>query len=105
MKGRLMFFAAQFRTIDRRWALSLIRQGIVLLLAALLIAFSPSSPAYAASITVTTTADTIDAAASCAAVTLAALPGPDGQTSLREALCAANSNANSDIVTLSVNPT
>jgi len=58
-----------------------------------------------ASITVTTTADTIDAAANCAAVTLASLPGPGGQTSLREAICAANSNAGPDTITFSVNGT
>jgi hypothetical protein len=58
-----------------------------------------------ASITVTTTADTIDAAANCAAVTLASLPGPGGQTSLREAICAANSNPGPDTITFSVNGT
>jgi len=58
-----------------------------------------------ASITVTTTADTIDAAANCPSVTLASLPGPDGQISLREAICAANTNAGPDTITFSVNGT
>ncbi len=63
-------------------------------------------PVYAAGITVTTTADTLDAAGgSCTAITLAALPGPDGQTSLREAVCAANTNAGPDTITFSVNGT
>ncbi len=61
--------------------------------------------AYAAGITVTTTADTVDAAGTCVAVTLASLPGPDGQTSLREAVCAANNNAGADTITFSVNGT
>ena len=54
-------------------------------------------------INVTTTADGIDAAASCPAVTLASLPGPGGQTTLREAICAANSNAGPDSISFSVN--
>jgi hypothetical protein len=61
--------------------------------------------AQAASIVVTTTADTIDAAGTCPTVTLASLPGPDGQTSLREAVCAANTNAGVDTITFSVNGT
>ena len=60
---------------------------------------------YAAGITVTTTADAIDAAGTCVGVTLAFLPGPDGQTSLREAVCAANNNAGADTITFSVNGT
>ncbi len=47
----------------------------------------------------------LDAAATCPSVTLASLPGPDGQTSLREAVCAANSNAGADTITFSVNGT
>lgn len=59
----------------------------------------------AANITVTTTADGIDAAASAPTVTLASLPGPDGQVTLREAISAANSNAGADTITFSVNGT
>ena len=48
--------------------------------AALILGFGavvvPLAPAFAASVTVTTTSDSLDAAGSCAAVTLAALPGP-----------------------------
>lgn len=58
-----------------------------------------------AGIVVTTTADTLDAAGTCVSVTLASLPGPDGQTSLREATCAANTNAGADSITFSVNGT
>ena len=81
------------------WSRSLVTLAIV---AAML---GVARPAYAASLSVTTTADTIDAAASCATVTVAALPGPDGQTSLREAVCAANTNAGADTISFSVNGT
>jgi len=69
------------------------------------VALGLASPAQAATLTVTTTADSIDAAGSCSAVTLAALPGPDGQTSLREAVCASNSNPGGDSIAFSVNGT
>lgn len=55
-------------------------------------------PAEAASITVTTTTDVLDAAGSCDAVTILSLPGPDGVISLREAMCAANNNAGPDAI-------
>jgi hypothetical protein len=60
---------------------------------------------YAASITVTTTADVVDAAGTCLNVTLASLPGPDGKTSLREAVCAANNTAGVDTISFGVNGT
>lgn len=66
-------------------------------------ALSPQAPV--ASITVTTTADTIDSAANCAGVTIGSLPGPDGQTSLREAICAANTNVGADTISFSLNGT
>ncbi len=62
----------------------------------------PTKLVYAASITVTTTADTIDAAGTCPAVTLASLPGPDGEVSLREAICAANANAGADTISFDI---
>ncbi len=65
----------------------------------------PGGPASAASIPVTTTADVIDAAANCAGVTIASLPGPGGTTSLREAVCAANNTAGDDAISFSVNGT
>ena len=82
-------------------------RGFCVLLTAILIGIglAPAKVAYAAGIVVTTTADTIDAAANCLSVTVASLPGPDGQTSLREAVCAANSNADADSITFSVNGT
>lgn len=59
-----------------------------------------------ATITVTSTADIIDAGGStCPGVTIASLPGPNGQTSLREAICAANNNPGADIITFAVNGT
>ena len=61
--------------------------------------------AKAVTIPVTTTADVRDAAGTCLAVTIGSLPGPDGVTSLREAVCAANSTAASDTITFSVNGT
>jgi hypothetical protein len=64
----------------------------------LAIALMRAPPAYAVDITVTTTDDVLDAAAGCAAVTVLSLPGPDGVTSLREAMCAANNNSVSDTI-------
>jgi hypothetical protein len=73
--------------------------GLVLVL---LLALMPVSPTYAVDITVTTTNDVLDAAAGCAAVTVASLPGPDGVTSLREAMCAANNNPASDTIRFNI---
>ena len=83
------------------------RRGFSVLLAVMLAGIALSTPrlAYAAGIAVTTTADTVDAGPSCTAVTLASLPGPDGQTSLREAVCAANNTAGADTITFAVNGT
>jgi hypothetical protein len=64
----------------------------------------PASPQ--ATITVTTTGDTLDAGGgNCAAITVASLPGPDGLVSLREAVCAANNTAGNDIINFSGNGT
>jgi hypothetical protein len=51
---------------------------------------------------VTTTADVLDAAAGCDAVTIPSPPGPEGVMSLREAMCAANDNAGPDAICLVV---
>lgn len=59
-------------------------------------------PARAASVNVTTTDDVLDAAGGCGAVTVASLPGPDGITSLREAMCAANNNAGPDTIRFAI---
>jgi Ca2+-binding RTX toxin-like protein len=72
---------------------------------ALVISLVPAATAQAAGISVTTTADAIDAAANCPSVTLASLPGPDSQTSLREAVCAANTNSGPDTISFAVNGT
>ena len=54
-------------------------------------------------ILVTTNNDVLDAAGGvCANVTLASLPGPDGATSLREAICAANNNAGADTINFGI---
>lgn len=91
--------------------------GLICLLVALLCGAGISSSADAAMrtagifapqviIVVTTTGDTVDAAGGvCTAITLASLPGPDGVTSLREAVCAANANAGPDTINFSVNGT
>src|SRR4051812_48715444 len=90
------------------------RGGLVLavVLALALLAFPKGGVGAAvvavpgATITVTTTGDTLDAGGgNCAAITIASLPGPDGVTSLREAICAANNTAGDDIVTFGVNGT
>src|SRR5690242_4564848 len=95
-------FRSEPQLLDRRQT----RRGLRLLLAlALTLGSLPlqfASVAFAASMVVTTTADTIDAAGTCPTVTLASLPGPDGQTSLREAVCAANNTAGADTITFSL---
>ncbi|MEM7117926.1 MAG: NHL repeat-containing protein, partial [Chloroflexota bacterium] len=54
---------------------------------------------YAANITVDTTNDVVDAG-DCGTIDIRFLPGPDGVTSLREAICAANNTGGSDDITL-----
>ncbi len=74
------------------------RVGVVGLLLALLVASVPAQPTYAATIIVDTTDDILNAAANCSEVTIDSLPGPDGATSLREAMCAANNNSGPDSI-------
>lgn len=63
------------------------------------VALLPWQTARAADITVTTTSDVLDAGGgNCGAVTPLLLPGPDGMTSLREAMCAANNNSGPDTI-------
>jgi hypothetical protein len=56
------------------------------------------TPTRADTITVDTRDDTLDAAADCASVTIGALPGPDGLTSLREGICASNNHTGPDTI-------
>jgi len=67
------------------------------LVLAVILMYAP--PTVALDITVTTTNDVLDAAGGvCADVIPTSLPGPDGLTSLREAMCAANNNEASDTI-------
>ena len=75
--------------------------GIVLLVVLAMVQ-SPVRPAYAATITVSTINDVLDAAATCGAVTVGLLPGTDGVISLREAMCAANNNGGSDTIAFNI---
>ncbi len=73
---------------------------IAALLAGLAVIGAPVLVAHAASITVDTTADAVDAnSGNCAGMTIADLPGADNVTSLREAICAANGTAGPDVIT------
>ena len=68
----------------------------------LFVGFGGLAPLRAAIITVTTTADSVDAnLGACAGLTLASLPGPDGEVSVREAVCAANAEAGPDVIQFS----
>jgi hypothetical protein len=73
--------------------------GISVLVFLLTLGLRAAPIARAATITVNTTDDVVDAnGGSCAGMTIAALPGPDGQISLREAICAANNTAGVDTI-------
>ena len=78
------------------------RNLIWILLLTLLLLSLPFWTANAAAILVTTVDDDIDAGADCAAVTTGSLPGPDGVTSLREAICAANKNGVPDTISFNI---
>lgn len=69
-----------------------------LLIVTLLGLLWPSLATHAATITVTTVADVLDAAGACNVVTVASLPGSDDVTSLREAMCAAVNTAGPDTI-------
>jgi len=74
--------------------------GIALSLT-LVVTLSLSGTAHADSFTVDTAEDSLDAAVDCGSVTAGSLPGPDGKTSLREAICAANNNSGPDSIAFS----
>ena len=73
-----------------------------MLILVLLAAAGPIQPVQAATITVDTTNDVLDAAGSCFDVTIESPPGSDGVTSLREAICAANKNDGSDTIQFNI---
>ena len=79
---------------NRLWSL-----GLILVLTLVAGSFLTTR---AANITVDTTNDVLDAAGACDSVTLGALPGPDGVTSLREAICAANVNPGADTIEFNI---
>lgn len=74
----------------------------LIVLISLLLAALPHGQGQAAAIIVTSRFDGLDAAGTCAAVTPASLPGPDGYTSLREAICAANNNPGADTIAFNI---
>jgi hypothetical protein len=87
--GRLSWFSVSTRI------------GVLLALACGVLFMGPVQVAYAGTIVVTTAADTLDAnGGNCAGLAPSDLPGPDGVTSLREAICAANTNPNADTIDL-----
>jgi hypothetical protein len=70
---------------------------------ALVLALVLAQPTYADDITVDTTNDVLDAASGiCNDVTIDLLPGTDGVTSLREAICAANNNSGPDTILFNI---
>lgn len=74
--------------------------GLVLLLSLLaVVGRATGSPD---TITVDSTSDVLDAAADCASVTIGDLPGLDGVTSLREAICAGNNNSGPDTIAFNI---
>jgi uncharacterized repeat protein (TIGR01451 family) len=69
---------------------------------ALMLSLGTTQPARADEINVTTNNDVLDAADTCANITLVSLPGPDAVVSLREAMCAANNHSGADLITFSI---
>lgn len=64
-----------------------------------------ASPLFAATVNVTDGGTAYDLAHPCASATIADLPGPDGKTTLPEAVCAANGSAGPDVIVLGTNVT
>jgi hypothetical protein len=79
-----------------------VHKWIFLILWVILLGLRPTSAVQAESIEVTTTADTLDADINCASIIPDDLPGDDGVTSLREAICAANNNGVPDVITFKI---
>lgn len=89
---------------SQRQRRALINLGLVLVLLATATASAlivPPQVARAADIFVNTTDDSIDAG-TCGSFSVAQLPGPDGDISLREAICAANVNPGRDIIKFNI---
>jgi len=81
----------------RKYLLAIVGLVLLCLLAAL--GTASGSPD---TITVDSTTDVLDADVDCDHVGIGDLPGSDGVTSLREAICAANNNAGSDTIAFSI---
>jgi hypothetical protein len=73
--------------------------GWAFVILALILSSTPYQTVRAENISVTTTEDTLDADINCISIIPDELPGPDGVTSLREAICAANNNGVPDTIT------
>ncbi|NIN65002.1 MAG: hypothetical protein GTO63_09935 [Anaerolineae bacterium] len=77
----------------------LVIMGLVLLFLLAALGTATASPD---TITVDSTTDVLDAAGHCDLVDIGDLPGPDMETSLPEAICAANNHAGSDTIAFSI---
>ena len=87
-------------TVEKMGFIQMSRRLLLALLLAMVLSQVPTPTAHAVNIVVDTTADVIDAnSGACVGMVAVDLPGPDGVTSLREAICAANSTAGADTIT------
>ena len=81
----------------RKYLLAIVGLVLLCLLAAL-----GTATASPDTITVDSTTDVLDTAVGCDLVGIGDLPGPDKETSLREAICAANNHAGTDTIAFSI---